>query len=131
MKNKPLKHRGSSFNNLWGKMWTSSSIPKSFLFHLFTIKILLDNQNKRKISREKGRQRKQKINKNFSVLKPRPESMKSENRIEGGGRRTPGRRWTLGGHLANSGLRVDGGHLADGGIRNPDSRPHPASPSWP
>ena len=58
VENKPLKHRGSLFNNLWSKTWTSSGIPKLVLFPLFTIKILLDNQNKRKISRKKGRRRK-------------------------------------------------------------------------
>ena len=39
-------------------MWTSSGIPKLVLFHLFTIKIQLEDQNKRKISRKKGRRRK-------------------------------------------------------------------------
>ena len=55
VKNKPLKYWGSPFNNQWSKMWTSSSIPKLVLIHFFTIKIQLDEQNKRKISRQKGR----------------------------------------------------------------------------
>ena len=45
-KNKHLKYSGSPFNNQWSKMWTSSSIPKLVLIHLFTIKIqqiLLDS----------------------------------------------------------------------------------------